>query len=165
MIRLLSIFLFSIIAISFSFGQNSIDSSFIFVPAQKSGDTIGNIRIIQDPSIESLLHKKVVVNEARPAQYGYRVQIMSVTGAHSRDKVNMEKAKILSEYKDARVYIVYNAPYFKVRLGDFRTKLDAVHYLDIINDTYPQAFIVKDKVNIPFIDDDESFQGSAENIE
>ena len=134
-----------------SISQNTIDSSFIYSPAQKSTDTAGEVVLIQDYKIESLLEKKLAVNEARPAQFGYRIQIISVTGANSRDKVNVEKAKILRDYKDVRVYVVYNAPYFKVRLGDFRTKLNAVQFLNTISDKYPQAFVVKDKVNIPYI--------------
>jgi len=134
-----------------SISQNTIDSSFIYSPAQKSTDTAGEVVLIQDYKIESLLEKKLAVNEARPAQFGYRIQIISVTGANSRDKVNVEKAKILMDYKDVRVYVVYNAPYFKVRLGDFRTKLNAVQFLNTISDKYPQAFVVKDKVNIPYI--------------
>ncbi len=134
-----------------SISQNTIDSSFIYSPAKKGTDTAGEVVLIQDYKIESLLEKKLAVNEARPALFGYRIQIMSVTGANSRDKVNVEKAKILMDYKEVRVYVVYNAPYFKVRLGDFRTKLNAVQFLNTISDNYPQAFVVKDKVNIPYI--------------
>ena len=150
MIRLFLISVVLLIGLT-SISQNTIDSSFIYSPAQKSTDTAGEVVLIQDYKIELLLEKKLAVNEARPAQFGYRIQIISVTGANSRDKVNVEKAKILMDYKDVRVYVVYNAPYFKVRLGDFRTKLNAVQFLNTISDKYPQAFVVKDKVNIPYI--------------
>ena len=150
MIRLFLISIISLIGFT-SIAQNTIDSSFIYMPAEKGTDTAGKVLILQDYKIESLLNKKLAVNEARPAQPGYRIQIMSVTGANSRDKVNVEKAKILMNFDDVRVYVVYNAPYFKVRLGDFRTKLDAVQFLNSISNEYPQAFVVKDKVNIPYI--------------
>ena len=139
-----------------SFSQQEIDSSFIFNPVQSIDDTLGSLEIKQDPKISSLLFKKVEVNKIHLNQQGYRIQLISVTGANSSDKANMAVAEFLSEFNDVEIYIVYIAPYFKVRLGDFRTKLDAFNYLQNILEIYPQAFVVSDKVNIPLLKKDDS---------
>ena len=142
--------LLSILSISV-FAQQRIDSTYIYSSATIPVDTLGEISIFQDAKIKSLLHKKVVINEARPSQKGFRIQLLSATGSNSRDKINLEKANILMNDYDVKIYIVYIAPYFKLRLGDFRTKLDAVNYMEFISEDYPQAFVVKDNVNIPSI--------------
>lgn len=155
MLRFFVTFIF-ILTTTISFSQQEIDSSFIFKPVQSIGDTLGSLEIEQDSKIASLLFKKVEVNKVHLGQQGYRIQIMSVTGANSSDKANMAIAEFLSEFDDIEVYIVYQAPYFKVRLGDFRTKLDAFNYLQSILEVYPQAFVVSDKVNIPLIKQEEN---------
>ncbi|MCK5846802.1 MAG: SPOR domain-containing protein [Bacteroidales bacterium] len=165
MIRIVVISFFLVLFSTLLFGQSSIDSNFIYKTAIVPTDTVGEVVIFQQENVQSLLDKKIEVNKAKPYQMGYRLQIMSVTGANSRDKVNMEKAKILMEHKDVKVYIVYNSPYFKVRLGDFRTKLDAVHYLQEIIKTYPQAFVVRDKVNIPYIIEEKLGENNSNKIE
>ena len=146
-----------------SFSQQEIDSSFIFVPVQSIDDTIGLLEIKQDPKIASLLFKKVEVNKANVSQQGYRIQIMSVTGANSRDKANMAKAEFLMDFEDIEIYIVYQAPYFKVRLGDFRTKLDAFNYLQNILEIYPHGFVLSDKVNIPLLKKEENDELNLQN--
>ncbi len=164
MIRTLYIVVLLVFIVNSSFSQEKIDSNFIYTVAIAPNDTLGAIAIFQEENIQSLLEKKIKVNEARPYQFGYRLQIMSLTGANSRDDVNMEKAKILMKYDNVEVYIVYNSPYFKLRIGDFRTELEAVHYLQAITKDYPQAFVVKDKVNIPYdIEKQKSKQSVEEN--
>ena len=150
-ISIITIFFFNLTLLS----QHTIDSSFIYKSVEETIDTVGKINVVQSAAIKSLLSKKTIINEAKPLQKGFRIQIMSVTGANSRDKANMEKAKFLMEFDDIRVYIVYQEPYFKVRLGDFRTKLNALKYQQEIFVDYPQAFIVSDKVNIPYVKKDQ----------
>ncbi len=154
------IFIFSTLV---SFSQQEIDSSFIFNPVQSIDDTLGSLEIKQDPKVASLLFKKVEVNKAKASQQGYRIQIMSATGANSRDKANMAKAEFLTKFNDIEIYIVYQAPYFKVRLGDFRTKLDAFNYLQNILEVYPHAFVVSDKVNIPLLKKEENNELNIQN--
>ena len=47
---------------------------------------------------------------------------------------------------DMPVYISYHEPNFRVRVGDYREKIDAARDLTIIKRNYPGAFIVKDQV-------------------
>jgi hypothetical protein len=108
-----------------------------------------NLVIHQSADIEKLLEKHVKVNEIQNWVNGYRVQINSVGGANSKEKANAIKAEILTKYPDAIVYVIYQAPYFKVRIGNFRTQLDALAYLQQIKLGYPFAFVVIDEIEIP----------------
>ena len=62
-----------------------------------------------------------------------------------------QKVKFLSKYPDYAVHIKYDAPNFKVRIGDFRTKNEALKLLKDIDRSYPMAFIVPDKINFPLL--------------
>jgi len=43
---------------------------------------------------------------------------------------------------------VYIQPYYRVRVGNFKTRAEAEHALSILNDRYTDAFIVPDTVII-----------------
>ena len=49
------------------------------------------------------------------------------------------------------VYRGYENPYFKVSVGDFRTKEDARKFLNSIKGSYPSGFIVREKINNPLM--------------
>ena len=110
-----------------------------------------NLKIKQSPEVKELVEKHKKVNEANYEFDGWRVQIFSAGGTNSKDKANLAKAEFLSKYPDTKVYLVFNAPYFKVRLGNFRTKIEALHFIEEIKKDYPFAFAVIDKIEPPEI--------------
>jgi len=143
------LFIIIVVCLSFSVNAQEIDSAYIYMPAEKVADTIGHIHYHQSAAISSIMKKNIKVNEAKPKVSGYRIQVFSVSGVNSKDKVNKEKAEYLLKNKDANIYIVYQSPYFKLRIGDYRDKLEAQYHLQEIIKDYPFAFTVKDEVNIP----------------
>jgi hypothetical protein len=46
-------------------------------------------------------------------------------------------------------YIIYQQPNFKIRVGDFRTRLEAMKFLKELQLKYATAFIVRDDVKLP----------------
>lgn len=77
---------------------------------------------------------------------GYRIQLIAVAGTNSKKNAQ----KVLDEFSflfpEIAVYLSYSEPNFRVRAGNFRTRLDALRVLGIIRQLYPGAFIVKDKI-------------------
>jgi hypothetical protein len=108
----------------------------------------GEIVVHQSAEVKKLAEKHIQVNEKFSKSDGFRVQIFSISGANSRDRANMMKAEFLDKYPDVEVYIVYHAPAYKVRLGNFRTKLDALGFLQSIKEDYPFAFVAVDKIEL-----------------
>jgi hypothetical protein len=53
------------------------------------------------------------------------------------------------KFTDEQAYLLFQEPNYKVRIGDFRTQLDALGYMRKIQVAYPNAFIVYDKINLP----------------
>lgn len=121
--------------------------AFISISAQNNR----GLRVIQSDSISKLVEKHKAVNEAHYEINGWRIQIFSTGGRNSRDLINLQKAEFLSKYSDIQVYIVYQAPYFKLRIGNFRSKMEALYLIEQIKEDYPFAFAVIDKIEPPQI--------------
>ena len=104
-----------------------------------------NFTIKQDPQISSLLYKYKEYNRKREFAEGFRIQIMYTD---VRDDVYKSKAAMYKEFPDLASYVEYEQPYYKLRLGDFKTRLEATYYLQQVITLYPGAFIVRDKIKI-----------------
>ena len=106
--------------------------------------------IIQDKKVNELVLKHVLINEAkRGTMKGYRVQIHF---GPEKAKAMDVKSKFTTQYHEVAAYLDYQQPYFKIRVGDFRTKLEAYKLLQEISGDFPGAFIVTDDIELPKID-------------
>lgn len=80
---------------------------------------------------------------------GYRIRIFFNNDQHARDKSEELVESFSQDYPAIGVYRTYDNPYFKVTVGDLRTKSDAVKMLKIVEKDYPSAFIVRENINFP----------------
>ena len=76
---------------------------------------------------------------------GYRVQFYM---SANRKEVYDAQSRFNQLYPGYRTYIVYNAPNFKVRAGDFRTRLEAQGFLQQLKGKFTGLFIIPDKINL-----------------
>ncbi len=119
---------------------------FIASAQQSKTDTIG-ITLVQDKRVNELVNLHVASNESEKGLMpGFRVQIFF--GASKKNALK-EKAGFVEKLPDYKGYVIYDAPYFKVRVGDFRTHLEAQKLHKELYMDYPGAFIVKDMIPIP----------------
>ena len=98
-------------------------------------------------SLSNLLverHKKIC--SAKMTMLGYRIQIYF---GSERAKAQELKTDFNSAFPQTAAYLVYHQPNFKVRVGDFRTRLEAQGFLKKLGDRYSTAFIVNDDVRLP----------------
>lgn len=89
-------------------------------------------------------HKKV--NAVKLSMPGYRIQLYF---GSERMKAQEIKSSFLQNHPKVPAYMVYHQPNFKVRVGDFRTKLEAAGFLKLLNDEFKTSFIVPDDVRLP----------------
>ncbi|MFW5707738.1 MAG: SPOR domain-containing protein [Bacteroidota bacterium] len=80
---------------------------------------------------------------------GFRVQIYSASGNRSRLLTERVKAEFDSTYPGINSYITYDEPYFKLRVGDFRTRLDAQRFEKELSAEYIYATVVVDRISLP----------------
>lgn len=134
--------------------SNSICFSFIFglLTLFCNGQQNGAIEIKQDPLVETLVQKHISYNLNRVGITGYRVQIFFESGNNSKNKAYAVKAGFLANFPNIGAYLTYQAPNYKIRVGDFRTKLDAYRFLRIIEADYSNAFIVSEEIHYPSLD-------------
>lgn len=123
----------------------------------------GQVRIVKDPMIDSLIAKRIALNtkSATPAvatgkpstaivsQMGFRVQVFY---GSDRRKVFAEQARFRSSYSSLNTYITYKEPNYYLRVGDFRTRLEAQRLLNELKPMFPTLFIFREKINAPNLD-------------
>jgi len=109
----------------------------------------GFVTVYQDPRLNDLLDAHKVYCIKHPGLDGYRIRIFSDLGTEARDKWDMAKAKFYGQFPDIPIYQEYKNPSYKIYVGDYRTKMEALKALDRIKYAYPNAFIVPDRINRP----------------
>ena len=78
---------------------------------------------------------------------GYRIQIAAYSGVNSKSQAEYAKNSFNNLFPYTRAYLIYNEPYFKVRVGNYQSRLEAYKDLESIRLTYPSAYIVPDKIS------------------
>lgn len=110
------------------------------------------VKVIADPEIDSLVAKHIRVNAEGKGFPGFRIQIFSDSGNGARERANEKRSAFVTKYPDVPAYLNFNNPNFIVRIGDFRTKLEARKFLNDITVDFPYAFVRKDMIQPPPIE-------------
>ncbi len=103
---------------------------------------------IGDARIDTLLQLHKLQNKKFPVIPGYRIQIYKESGNAALNNALTIRDKFEKRY-NVPAYITFNEPYYRVRVGDFRTRLDAIRFLGEIKRAYPLAWEIKDDIQIP----------------
>jgi hypothetical protein len=112
----------------------------------------GKLRIIQDARVDTLITHYTKYNETYPGIEGWRIEIFFEAGNYSKKLAMEAKAEFVQKHPEVPSYLIFQQPYYKVRVGDFRSKMEAEELLRSIESDYPQAFVVVDEINFPRLD-------------
>ena len=110
-----------------------------------------NIDINEDPRIEKMLSWHIENNKFKNKIDGFRVEIFFSSEIDAKEKALKKKSEFLALYPDNNVHIEYISPNFRVKVGDFRTKNEALKLYKEIKNTYPLAFIITDEIDFPLM--------------
>ena len=81
---------------------------------------------------------------------GFRIQIYASNNRNAREESNKTRAEFMSKFPEIVSYPLYAEPgYFKIRVGDFRTKPEAMKLFQLISKEFKDAYIVPDVINFP----------------
>jgi hypothetical protein len=108
----------------------------------------GSVTVKQDPRLDQL-GKFVRTGEDSHMGVkmdGYRIMIFF---DQSKDAAEQQKAIFLSRYAPIKAYVDYTAPNYRVRVGNYRTRLEAEALKAEILATFPTAIVVEDKIQLP----------------
>lgn len=115
-------------------------------------DRQGRLSIDQDDRLEDLVRRHIKINKEREGIQGYRIRIFSQSGQSARPNANNVRANFFNKYPDIETYLEWDAPNFKVYVGDFRTRSEALKVQREINKEYPYSFIVSETISFPPLD-------------
>lgn len=107
--------------------------------------------IICDSRIDSLVQLHIDHNQLYPGFSGYRIQLLMASGNDALTKSEELKETFIEKHPNIPVYITFGVPNYRVRVGDFRTRLEAENLLDKINRKYPGAWVTQDNINFPVL--------------
>jgi len=148
------IILFLILIVFYSSAQDSTltneNHKDIFIDIEgKNNETEGKINIIQDYKVISLVNKHIKNCKSETTIPGWRIQIYYSAGKEAREEASEIRTKFLEKYPDLSAYLVWQPPYIKIRIGDFRSKQDAFAVYKYLFQEYPISYIIPDKINLP----------------
>ena len=110
---------------------------------------MGSLVIYQNPTIDSLIYRYILYNERLNGLEGYRIQIYSSSNRNAKE----ESGKVSADFMGRFPYIVTYPPifdkpnYYKVRVGDYRNRIEGTKYLLRIRKVFPDAYLVPDVIN------------------
>ncbi|MEP7277037.1 MAG: SPOR domain-containing protein [Bacteroidota bacterium] len=123
----------------------------LVLPAQAQTDSTSSIVIHKDPRLDLLVKKQTQVNEettrdARRNVPGFRIQVINTS---DRNAAISAKTKIYQLYPELKAYLLYQAPYFRLRVGNFKDKDDAESYRRSLSKEFPNSvFLVRDTIEL-----------------
>lgn len=113
----------------------------------------GNVTLIQDPAIDTLLTRHIIGNRKHGGFDGFRIQIYNGSRRTAREEANEANSNFISKFPGIESYLDFAAPnFFKVRVGNYRTKRDAIQDFLMIKKEFPNAYIVPDIIEFPDLD-------------
>jgi hypothetical protein len=105
---------------------------------------VGFVRINADYRLDELLDRYKEMNEGKQIQ-GYRVQLFSGDRKGAFDL----KAGFISQFPKLPCNVIYEAPDFKVLVGNYRTQMEAERALQDIRPVFKAAFVVPALIDLP----------------
>lgn len=137
--------------------------SIVYRPAATADTTLAGKDIFllmptvnQTQKVADAMRKQVYDNKERTLT-GYRVRIFFDNKQTARVESEEAVKRFESKYHDVTAYRTYANPYFKVTVGDFRTRSEAMNLLERIRHEFPSAFVVKENINFPIVDKENAY--------
>lgn len=112
------------------------------------------VAVLQDSAIDRLLNDKIQGTRRELVQVqGYRVQVYSSNRQQTAKTEAFDIEKMVQDIGlGVETYVVYNPPFWKVRVGNFRTQEEAQQLKEEIVRALPQlqgdTYIVRDQVQL-----------------
>jgi hypothetical protein len=125
--------------------------SFILIGYGAFAQDTTSIVVHKDTRLDVLLKKQGDVNaaikkaNARTAK-GYRLLVINT---NKRDEAIAAKTKVYTNFPELKAYLVYQSPYFRLKVGNFKTREEAVQYQKSLGFYFPKGvFVLTDTIEV-----------------
>ena len=109
----------------------------------------GSLHVNQDSRVERLMKRQRDVYAVSNTMSGFRVQIFMEIGNEAVDHAEVVKKDFTESFPELPIYLSYEQPYYRLRVGDFRNRIEAEKYLRLIKPQFNLAFVTADVINPP----------------
>ncbi len=123
-------------------GANIVSYEAIQKTLSSSTSNGGFLNIYQEKSEENLIKKYVEFRAEKNYLPIYRIRIYSKTGNTAKKEAESEIQRFANLFPEISPYLKYEAPDFKVYVGDYRSQVEAFVALKKIKKEFPNAFTV-----------------------
>lgn len=116
-----------------------------------------NMRLVP-AAVEITDVEETVCGEEQPREQtgkaaGYRVQVFSDNNPRtSKNEARAKEKAILAEFPQYATYVSYNSPYWRLKVGDFKSVDEAEAVADELKRSFPsyarEIRVVRDRVNV-----------------
>ena len=110
-----------------------------------------SVIVHKDPRIELLEKKQADINTAVKRATGYTTQgyRLMIIHTNKRNEAIDAKTKIYTYFPELKAYLTYQAPYFKLKAGNFKSREEAEKYRKNMSVMFPKGvFIISDTIEI-----------------
>lgn len=107
--------------------------------------------VVKDARIDLLIRKQMEINEAttrdsRRSMPGFRIQVIN---SPDRNKVFAVKTKIYQQFPELKPYLMYQAPNYKLKVGNFKTQEEAEDYQKQLSRLFPSGmYVIRDTIEV-----------------
>lgn len=120
----------------------------VFQLLTKEGD--GTLKLNQPQEMEQAYNLYLKANGERKRN-GYRIRLFFDNKQSARTESEELEKSFQLQFPQIPTYRSYTNPFFKLVVGDYRTKSDAIKALNKILPFYPKAIVVKESIYYPEI--------------
>lgn len=131
-----------------AYAQDVVDTTLVGQSIFNIVENKGSVTVNRSASVDKAFEKYVEENSGKKLN-GYRIRIFFDNKQTARMQSEEVEKTFIENFPQHPVYRTYTNPYFKVAVGDFRTRSDAAKVLLEIQKQFPKAFIIKDVINYP----------------
>lgn len=123
-----------------------IDKDIFRLLEESSGS--GRVKISQTQKVKDAYYMHLDQSSKRKIT-GYRIRIFFDNNQSARGKSEAVASQFAQMYPGVPVYRSYTNPYFKVTVGDYRSKSEAMKMLKELEGLFQSAFLIKETINFP----------------
>lgn len=145
-----SFFIFFFLLVALNLSAQDKDSTLLKISDSSS------VTVHADPRLDMLIKKQVEINkettrDARRVAKGFRLLVINTI---KREEAIAAKTKVYTNFPELKPYLIYQSPYFKVKVGNFKERKDAEAYQKKLTAYFPKGvFVINDVIEVKPEDD------------
>lgn len=135
-------------------------------PDSVKNDSIGTLVVKQDKRLTLLLDLHKTKSMEKQGFEGFRIQIYSESSIDSGiDKAEEFQREFKERFPDLRVYLKYFDPDFKIRVGNFRSKIECEKTLKRVKLYYPSCYTVRTFIAFKDLIEEKTDETAVDSVE